>query len=123
MKVNISNVEILKEFYTIFDHYNLEESIEYYTRDATLNFSNVVPAVGREAIQELLSGLKSSVNGIKHELKNAWEDDDTVIIECDISFTRRDNREVVIPASQFCIMENGMIKQQRIYLDITPVYS
>lgn len=123
MKVNISNVEILKEYYTILDHYDEEDYMLYYSQDAAVQLSNVMPAVGKESIQDLLAGLKRSVNGIKHELKNAWEDEDTVIIECDTKFIRKDNREVVIPTSQFLIMENGLIKEQRIYLDFSPVYS
>lgn len=123
MNVCVSNVNKVKNFYSLVENNQVKDFMKYFSNDAVLSFSNVTPAIGKASIQNMLGGLLRSVNGVSHDIKHIWEQDDTVIIECAITFIRKDNRKVVLNSSQFYKIEDGLIKEQRYYIDITPVYS
>ncbi|SDL97879.1 nuclear transport factor 2 family protein [Bacillus sp. OK048] len=121
--VSDKNQELIKRYYALLDSNKLDESMEYFSENAVLKF-NSETINGREGISSALGGIVSSVNGIRHVLTNVWEvEEDLIFLECDVIYSRKDNQQIVVKAAAINEIENGMIKEQRIYVDLSPVFA
>lgn len=114
---------LIKQYYALLDSNQLDESMKYFAEDAVLKF-NSETINGREEIGSALGGILNSVNGIRHNLTGVWEvEENLVFLECDVIYTRKDNKEIVVKAAATNVIENGIIKEQRIYVDLSPVFA
>lgn len=125
MKARENTVDLVRHYYASIDTTKrMDEAILFFTEDARLRFANNELIAGREAIHDALSGILDSVNGIRHEIQGVWEDEEgAVIYEVDVTFIRKDDREVTIPGAVFCVMQDGHFREQRIYVDFAPLFA
>lgn len=124
MTASKETVEFLNAYYRLVDAMKIGEFMAFFTPDARLIFANNEPMQGRDAIEAGLTQVLSSVDGIRHDLRQIWNvDDDTVVFEVDVTYSRKDGRDVRVPGSAVCEMRNGLMAQQRIYVDLAPVFA
>lgn len=102
-----------------------------FTRDAWLQFANAPRISGREAIDAAIAQFFTSFRDLRHESRGAWLQDDTLILEAVVTYTRHDGQQVTIPAVTILHLaaagDHGhaspLADQCRIYVDLTPLYA
>jgi ketosteroid isomerase-like protein len=95
----------------------------HLAEDCVLRFGNADEVVGRGAIEEAIAGFFTTINGISHEIVDHWDVDDTTIIQLEATYTRKDDRQVTIPAVAVWRRGGELIDDYRIYVDQAPVYA
>ena len=125
MKASEKTVDLVQRYYASIDATKrMDEAIDFFTEDATLHFANNEPISGREGIHAAISGILDSVEEIRHDVQGVWEDEEgTVIFEVDVTYFLKDESEVALSGAVFCEMEDGHFKEQRIYVDLAPLFA
>jgi hypothetical protein len=99
-----------------------------FTKDGTFRFGNAQPAVGRQQIEEALSGFFSIIGGLRHEVtgvwSGTWEGGDVKSVESAVTYTRKDATVTdAIPATSTLRMRGDLIRDYRIFADISPLFA
>jgi hypothetical protein len=74
-------------------------------------------------VKEAVTGFFSTINGLTHHIKNVWEFGDTVIVQIDVEYLRRDGKTVITPNADILIYDGDLVRDWQIYIDVTPVYA
>lgn len=124
MRASEKTLDWLGHYYALVDAERMDESAVFFAEDARLRFANNEAIVGREGIDATLRALVDSLDGIRHDIKNVWEEEEGVVIyEVDVTYTRKDGGVVTCPGVVVCVVEDELFREQRIYVDITPVFA
>jgi hypothetical protein len=118
-------LEWIKGYYELLDTGRLDECDRYFTPDATLKIAHLPEIVGFDAIDRAMRGGMANpiVKQIVHDVKEAWEEDDGVLIfEVVAHYTLADGREVDVPGIVIGEVSDGRFTSQRIAADLSPVY-
>jgi ketosteroid isomerase-like protein len=105
------------------DAFAPDRFVAHLTPDARFRFANADPAVGREAVKEAVAGFFSTIDGLTHHIKNVWEFGDTVIVQIDVEYLRKDGKTVITPNADILIYDGDQVRDWQIYIDVTPVYA
>lgn len=112
-----------KDYYAAVDSMDLEKFAAYHTEDARLRFSNAPRAEGKQALMDGISHFWETINGLRHDFVEVWEEDDTTIVEASITYTRKDDRQVVVPCTTILRKDGDLARDVRIFIDVSPVYT
>jgi ketosteroid isomerase-like protein len=106
------------------DRQDVSGLIELFAEDATMVFGNAEPLQGREAILAGNRGFLQTIKGLRHSLIEEWTVGTTTVAVTDITYTRRDDKEVTIPGvSIWRVGDYGLIADYRIFFDPSPVHA
>ncbi len=111
---------------TIFadiDSFNPGQFVAHLTPDAAFRFGNADPVTGQEAVAAAVASFFATIDGMKHHILNSWEVGDTVIVQIDVEYLRKDGRSVITPNVDILIFEDDLVRDWQIYIDVTPVYA
>lgn len=125
MKATDKTLAWLRQYYEHIDSMNTEGYMAMFADNARMVFANADPIEGRDAIRQALTGLADSIAGWRHILHGVWEEEDgLVIFECDVVYTRKDGKEVSVRGGVFFVIDDdGLCREQRITVDLTPVFA
>lgn len=124
MRASAETLDLIRAYYELMDSGRLDECQRYFTPDATLKIAHYPEICGREAIAAVIKGGLSnpSVKKLTHEVRNAWDEDDSVIFEVVAHYALADGREVDVPGVVIAEVADGCFRSQRIAADLSPVY-
>lgn len=123
MRAREETVDFIRRYYATIDEGRFEDNLGFLAPDARLKIAHNRPIEGRDAIANVMKSGLSIVKSIRHDVKNAWEEEDgTVIFEVAATYTMPDDRTIVVPGTVIAHVENGVFTDQRISADLTPVY-
>jgi hypothetical protein len=105
------------------DSFDPDRFVAHLTPDARFRFGNADPVTGREAVREAVAGFFASIDGLTHRILNSWEFGDTVIVQIDVEYLRKDGKTVVTPNADILTYEGDLVRDWQIYIDIAPVYA
>jgi ketosteroid isomerase-like protein len=105
------------------DAFDPDLFVRNLTPDAVFRFANAEPIIGREAIRETVAGVFSTIDGLKHNIKNIWEVGDTTIVQIDVEYRRKDGKSVTVPNADILVYDGDLVRDWQIYIDIAPVYA
>src|ERR1022692_584112 len=91
--------------------------------EARFRFANADPVIGREAVKEAVAGFFATIGGLTHHIKNVWEFGDTVIVQIDVEYLRKDGKTVITPNADILIYDGDLVRDWQIYIDVAPVYA
>jgi len=111
-----------RAIFAAFDAKDVARLAGLMTDDVRLRLGNADTVEGRAAFVDAVSAFVGSVAGFRHEVRDAWEDDDVVVTELDVHYTRLDGREVTVPCCNVFVFRGGSVAEYRSYIDATPVY-
>jgi len=97
--------------------------VAHLTPDARFRFGNADPVTGREAVAEAVVGFFATIDGMQHHILSSWQVGDTVIVQIDVEYLRKDGKSVITPNADILIFDGGLVRDWQIYIDITPVYA
>jgi hypothetical protein len=97
---------------------------EFLTEDGKFIFGNMPAAKGRTAVANPVKQFFGTINGIKHHIAGVWHEDNTVIVELAVSYTRKDGEVVTLPCANIWKLDKqNKISDYRIFMDVNPVFA
>jgi ketosteroid isomerase-like protein len=96
----------------------------YLAPDAVMRFGNADPVHGREACRDALAAFFGQIGGLRHEVIDRWQDGRATITEIRVTYTRKDGRDVTVPAvTIFRTGDADLIVDYRIFVDQSPLFA
>jgi len=105
------------------DAFDPDKFVAHLTPDATFRFANADPVTGRAAVKEAVTGFFSSIAGLTHHIRNVYEVGDIAIAQIDVEYRRHDGKSVTVPNADILVFDGDLVRDWRIYIDVTPVYA
>jgi ketosteroid isomerase-like protein len=97
--------------------------VSFLTDDAVFRFGSAPPVQGRVAVQAAVESFFDSIAGLSHAVDRTLGDGDTVVCEGEVTYTRHDGGEVVVPFVDVFEYQGDLIAEYKIYIDISPLYA
>ena len=116
-------VDFLVAYYAEMETGDQDRYGKYYADDISLTFSNNPPINGRDAVLDAYAGVLSSVKKVEHVFSNVWEEDEgTMIFEAKSIYHMPDGSMKETFAGAVFKVLDGKFVEQRIYVDMAPVF-
>lgn len=112
-----------RDYYDAVDSMDVEKFAAYHTEDARLRFGNAPRAEGKEQIVEGIKHFWETIDGLQHDFVEVWDEDDTTIVEADITYHLKNGKDVVLPCVTVLRRDGDLAKDVRIHMDINPVFA
>jgi len=97
--------------------------VAYLTEDAVFRFGSAPPVQGRDAIQAAVEGFFGTIGGCSHNITNSLRQDDTLVCEGVVTYTRHDGSEIAVPFTDVFEYSGDLIAHYKIYIDVAPLYA
>jgi ketosteroid isomerase-like protein len=99
-----------------------------FADDGSFRFGNTEAAVGREQVEQTVSGFFSMIGGLSHQITGVWSGTwgggEVKSVEAEVTYTRKDGtRTPGLPVTSTIRMEVGRIKDYRIFMDASPLFA
>jgi ketosteroid isomerase-like protein len=119
-----SKTDFVKNLLAEYDATN-EYDIRYFTDDVVYKIGNLKPVIGPQNVVKFGTSLMQTIESSSHEIKNIWEIGDTVIVEVDVIFKRKDGEVFQLPNVTIIRFEENenKVRQLQAFIDISPVFS
>jgi ketosteroid isomerase-like protein len=116
------------DFFGAIDSMDAPTLAKAFAEDGSFRFGNADPAVGREAVEQAISGFFSMLGGVSHEItgewSGSWEGGEAKSVEADVVYTRKDGtRTPPLPVTSTIRMAAGSIKDYRVFMDPAPIFA
>jgi ketosteroid isomerase-like protein len=113
-----------RDLFALVDTMDVATISALFAEDAQVAFGNSQPFVGIERIRTGLTAFFDTIAGLRHDIVNEWNVGDDTIVEFEITYARKDGRQVTIPCvTIFHVDAAGKIDAYRVYFDVTPIYA
>ncbi len=113
----------MKELFEIIDRMDAPGFANAFTEGGRFRFGNNPTVSARDGIREAVDQFFSNLKGLRHEILDVWEADDVVISEVEVTYTRKDGQELLLPAATIGRRSNGLLEDYRIYMDVNPLFA
>jgi ketosteroid isomerase-like protein len=113
----------IRDYYADVDAMALEPWLARHTDDVVVRFGNNPPAEGKAAVGEAIAGFWSTIGGLSHAIKAEHHAGDTVALEVDVTYERKDGASVMVPCASVLHRRGELVDSLNIYIDLAPVYS
>jgi limonene-1,2-epoxide hydrolase len=116
-------IDRVHRIFATADRLNLDEWIAYFVEDARFQFGNTKPITGHDAILATMAQFFSSIKAMHHDFDGMYQQDNIVIAEANVKFTRLDDKVIHIPAATIFRMQGDLVQDFRLYMDATPIFA
>lgn len=117
-----SKTKLVQQLLAAYDSSN-QYDVRYFTDDAVYKIGNLDPVIGPENIVKFGANLMQTIESASHEVRNIWEIGDTVILEADVIFKRKDGRVFQLPNVTIIRFAGERVRQLQAFIDASPVFS
>ena len=114
--------EYLETLGRVIDAKDSKGFASYITENGIFKFGNNEPVVGREAIRDYVANFFSVIKSSEHKVINFWEQNNTVIWQGEVAYTRLDDKKVTVCFVNIFSMQDELIKEYLIYIDNSPLF-
>ena len=97
--------------------------VSFLTEDAVFRFGSAPPVQGRDAIQAAVEGFFTTIAGCAHNIIRTLGEDDTLVCEGVVTYTRHDGSEIALPFTDVFEYEGSLVAHYKIYIDIGPLFA
>lgn len=111
------------DLFKTIDRMDSKGFAESLTADGKFWFANHPPAVGRPAVEGAVSQFFGALGGLSHTLHRAWEQEGSLVVEGEVTYTRKDQRKVTVPFCDTFQLQGRQISEYRIYMDLAPLWA
>ena len=105
------------------DAMDTEGFLAFIAPDGEFRFGSTPPVRGHAAIRAAVENFFSSFAALRHDLQRLVVQDNTVVSEGEVTYTRHDGKVITLPFCNVFETENGRISRYRIYIDVAPLYA
>ena len=118
----MGRVKWARQLFQSIDQQDVEAFLAFLTDDVLFRFGNTDPASGKASVGEAVSGFFGSINGLSHDLAEVWDEEDAVICQGSVTYTRHDKTTLTVPFVNILKLDADLIKEYLIYIDISGLY-
>jgi limonene-1,2-epoxide hydrolase len=122
VSLEVSGVKFEKLFASI-DAMDTESFLGFIAEDCTFRFGSSPPVTGREGIRAAVNDFFSMFAGLRHDLHRVVADDNGIVCEGEVTYTRHDGSKIALPFCNVFEADSGLISIYRIYIDMGPLYA
>lgn len=108
--------------FTAVDGMDAEAFASFLADDVVFRFANADPVQGKEATREVVAGFFAAIKALHHDIDRVWEQDDAVICEGMVTYTRHDSTTLEVPFVIVLILAGGLIGEYLIYVDASELF-
>ncbi|MGW0903288.1 nuclear transport factor 2 family protein [Streptomyces sp. NPDC002853] len=105
------------------DTFDPGKFVAHLTKDVVFRFANSPELIGRQAVRQGVADFFATIAGLSHRLLRTWEMGNTVIVQTEVTYTRKDGKQVTVPNADILTFHGDKAQEWRIYIDLTPVYA
>jgi ketosteroid isomerase-like protein len=109
----------LKPLFEAIDARDAQAFAGFLSPDVEFVFSNAPALHGREQVEAAIAGFFSSLAGLRHELTEHWEIDDSLIMRGRVTYTRHDGSQLSVPFANTFKIRQDLICEYRIFGDFS----
>jgi ketosteroid isomerase-like protein len=113
----------IKQLFEAIDKKDAALFVSFLAKDASFRFGNAPEVRGRENIQNGVAAFFGGIKGLRHRVRDVWEQDNVIICEGEVTYTRPDGSELTVPFADILRLKGDLIADYRIYMDISPLAS
>jgi ketosteroid isomerase-like protein len=122
MKASPETVAWLEAYYRSLDALRADEIAGHFAEDVLTRYPGGGEVTGRDALMEVTAKSLRRLQRIHHRLLGVWEEEDLVIFELEVTYERTDGATIVRPGMGIFVMEDGRIREQRLFVDMGGVW-
>lgn len=115
--------EWLEKLGGVIDAKDSELFSQYFTEDGIFRFGNAEPVKGRKAVADYVAAFFGMIKSSEHKVVNFWEQNDNIIWQGEVDYTRLDGNKVKVHFTNIFYMKGTLIDQYLIYIDNTPLFA
>ena len=109
----------VNDLFQAVDGGDVDSFVQFMTKDVQFRAGSSEPLRGREAVREDITGLLSSIKGMRHVLNNTLVHDDIVVAHGTVTYTRHDESTLTVPFADIWTMDGEKIEEYLIFIDNT----
>src|SRR5262245_6025236 len=94
--------------------------IGFFTDKPMYKFGNGEPCLNKAAIKAAVDAFFGSVAALYHDIRNLWEVGDTLFVEMDVTYWRKDGTSINLPCCDIFRFEGNQVSELRIFMDANP---
>jgi ketosteroid isomerase-like protein len=121
--VKSGKISRVLSMFTATDSNDADKFVAHLTPDVTYHSANAKTLVCREAVKNQVLDFWPKMDGVIHHILNTFEVGDTVIVQFDMEYRRKDGTVVHIPCCDVLTFRGDLVSDFRIYIDIAPLYA
>jgi ketosteroid isomerase-like protein len=114
--------DLVNSMFAAVESNDVDTYVSYFTEDAVYKVGNFDPVIGPEGIRQFAAPVLQAFSKVTHDIKNMWEVGDTVIIELEVTYTRKDGKVAKLPCMDIIRFEGDKVKSLQAYLDVSPAF-
>ena len=111
-----------KALFATVDRMDAKGFSEFFSDEGLFRFGNAPTVKGRSEIASAVEQFFASIKSLEHRIIETWSAGDTEIVEVEVTYTRSDDSLVDLMAACVFRMQGELIRDYRIYMDISPLY-
>ncbi len=111
------------------DNKDAKAFAEAFTEDGWLRFGNNEPLIGRENIEQAITGFFTVMASLSHESTGTTWADGTLVMEANVTYTLHHGGTVTVPACTIFRMADSdgsgepKVRKCNVYVDLTPLFA
>ena len=121
-KISGTNVDLVKRLFSRGEAFDSEGFITFFTDTPVYQFGNFDVCLDKQSIKKSADNFFSQIDAVYHEIKVIWEVGDTVFVEMDVLYWRKDGSMISLPCTDIFRVEGDKFSELRIFMDVNPVF-
>lgn len=121
--VKVENNLSINQILSSIDSMDSTKFAPLLSEDSEFKFGNFPPVVGKADIAKTQDEFNKNISGMKHEVKQVWRDDSSIVAEMNVTYTRLDGTKVTLPVTDVFQIKDNKITGTYIYMDIAPLFN
>jgi ketosteroid isomerase-like protein len=111
------------QLFSDIDSMDPDRFAAHLTDDVVMRFGNAEPIQGRDAARDAWAGFCEGIDGVSHALVGQWASESGIVVEADVTYTRKDGGTVTVPVATIYRERDGEIADYRIFIDLAPLFA
>ena len=122
MSASNATVDWIERQYETVDGMDMDGFLSFIIEEAQLQFGNNEPASDHDQIRGAIGEFWDSIEDLRHEFTDIWEQDDVIVLEASIRYTKLDGEAICISVTTIIERDGKTVTALRIYGDMAPLY-
>ncbi|PQP25123.1 nuclear transport factor 2 family protein [Rhodococcus opacus] len=93
----------------------------FFSDDCVFRMANNAPVIGKSAIQSWVGEYLGSVASMRHEIIEAWSEDNVTAVRVEVTYTMQNGEPFTLPAVTRTRIEGQKVTEYLIFIDPSPV--
>jgi ketosteroid isomerase-like protein len=112
----------VKDYFADVDSMDIDAFLKHLSDDVVVKWANSDPYTGKAATADAIGGLYQAIDAMRHEFVNVYEEGAETIVEANVYYTRKDQRQVRVSAMTVLRRRDELVDEVRVFLDTAPVF-